>query len=124
MGRQRMSGVQQGSGHEDRVFSVGHCPRPGELLNLEGAKGIRIAARSGTVWVTRDGNPRDIVLRSGESFELDRATTAIVQAIEAATIGVADPAARAPRRGRFAAWLLDRERRPAAGSTPTGACCA
>lgn len=58
----------------------------GELLNLDGARGARIVSRCGTVWITQDGDLRDIVLQPGEAFELDRATPAIVQAFEPSTV--------------------------------------
>jgi hypothetical protein len=72
---------------------------PGQLLNLEHAAGIRIASRAGSVWITQDGDPRDIVLDAGEAFELDRDSPVIVQAIETAVVTLEDPAATArPRR--------------------------
>lgn len=58
----------------------------GELLNLDGVRGARIVSRCGTVWITQDGDLRDIVLQKGEAFELDRATPAIVQAFEPSTV--------------------------------------
>lgn len=41
-------------------------------LHLNGACGWAVHAMAGTVWVTQDGNARDIVLEAGESFVLDR----------------------------------------------------
>jgi hypothetical protein len=77
---------------------------PGQLLNLDDAAGVRIASRHGTVWITQDGDPRDIVLRPGDSFELDRATPVIVQAFEKAFVTLSEPAA-APRRSA-SAWTV------------------
>jgi hypothetical protein len=71
---------------------------PGQLLNLDHAAGVRIVSQTGTVWVTQDGDPRDIVLSAGDAFELDRATPVIVQAIEASIVTIAEPAAVPPRR--------------------------
>lgn len=76
----------------------------GELLNLDGAEGARIVADRGTVWVTQDGDLRDIVLQDGESFELDRATPAIVQAFERSTVTIAEPTRRPPLR-TVSDWL-------------------
>ena len=76
----------------------------GELLNLDGAEGARIVADHGTVWITQDGDLRDIVLQDGESFELDRATPAIVQAFERSTVTIAEPTHRPPLRN-LADWL-------------------
>ena len=71
----------------------------GELLNLDGARGARIVSHCGTVWITQDGDLRDIVLQKGEAFELDRATPAIVQAFEASTVTIAEPTTPPRRRG-------------------------
>ena len=76
----------------------------GELLNLDGAEGARIVADRGTLWITQDGDLRDIVLQDGESFELDRATPAIVQAFERSTVTIAVPTHRPPLRN-LADWL-------------------
>src|SRR5947209_2348921 len=64
---------------------------PGELLNIEHAAGARIGSRNGSVWITQDGDPRDIVLEPGDVFELDRDSPVIVQAIENAVVTIADP---------------------------------
>ena len=79
----------------------------GELLKLRGARGARIVNRRGLVWITQDGDRRDIVLTEGESFELDRDTPVIVQAFDCSTVKVSAPApedARLPGRG-FVDWL-------------------
>ncbi len=62
---------------------------------------MRVASQSGTVWITQDGDPRDIVLAPGESVVLERSTPTIVQAFEPALITIADPAPlrRAPSAG-------------------------
>ena len=75
----------------------------GQLLSLDDAVGVRIASQGGSVWITQDGDPRDIVLRAGESFELDRATAVIVQAIDAAVVTIAEPVG-APRRWPGFGW--------------------
>ena len=63
----------------------------GQTLSLPDAAGVRIASQSGIVWITQDGDPRDIVLTPGESVVLERSTPTIVQAFEPALITIADP---------------------------------
>ena len=63
----------------------------GQTLNLPDAAGVRVASQSGVVWITQDGDPRDIVLAPGESVVLERSTPTIVQAFEPALITIADP---------------------------------
>ena len=63
----------------------------GQTLKLPEAAGVRVASQSGTVWITQDGDPRDIVLTAGDSVVLERSTPTIVQAFEPALITIADP---------------------------------
>ena len=76
----------------------------GQTLNLPDAAGVRVASQSGIVWITQDGDPRDIVLTPGDSVVLERSTPTIVQAFEPALITIADPKPvrrAAPASGRF-----------------------
>jgi len=75
-----------------------------QTLNLPHAAGVRIASQSGTVWITQDGDLRDIVLSAGESVVLERTTPTIVQAFEPALITIADPV-KAARRQYDGGWL-------------------
>ena len=67
-------------------------------LGLQRHAGDRIECVSGTVWVTQDGELRDIVLKAGESFRLDRSGHALVSAL--ADAGVILHTARRPRLSR------------------------
>jgi hypothetical protein len=75
-----------------------------QTLSLPGAAGVRIASQSGTVWITQDGDLRDIVLSAGESVVLERATPTLVQAFEPALITIAEPA-RPARSRREVGWI-------------------
>ncbi|HTP73005.1 MAG TPA: DUF2917 domain-containing protein [Burkholderiaceae bacterium] len=72
-------------------------------LRLKDARGTRLRAVQGTLWVTIDGDLRDIVLDPGESFVVDADRPLVVTALgDCATVDVRGPAS-AP--GRLAAWL-------------------
>lgn len=53
-------------------------PRP---LRLDDGDGRRIAVLAGNVWITQEGDSRDIVLRAGEEFVLERPADALVSAL-------------------------------------------
>jgi hypothetical protein len=79
--------------------------------------GVGIECRSGSVWVTLDHDPRDIVLAPGERFEGTEHRRVLVSALRASCITVSDaqPAAMplpAPVRRR-SPWRL-----PSLGLSP------
>ena len=49
-------------------------------LVLDGAKGTTVAVDRGTLWITLESDPRDIILAAGMNFRIDRAGRTIVTA--------------------------------------------
>ncbi|HZF85650.1 MAG TPA: DUF2917 domain-containing protein [Burkholderiaceae bacterium] len=68
------------------------------VLTLPDAAGIGIECRSGTLWVTLDHDPRDIVLERGQRYVGDVHRRALVSALGPSSIAVthARPAAWPP----------------------------
>lgn len=58
------------------------------IFTLPDAAGVRIECRSGSVWVTLDNDPRDVVLAPGERFEGDQHRRMLVSALEPSCITV------------------------------------
>jgi hypothetical protein len=60
-----------------------------ELLDITDGEGLAVACVGGVVWVTQSDDPRDIVLKAGETFILDKQGLALVAApIGPATVAV------------------------------------
>jgi len=70
------------------------------VLAVAGTRGVRIRSRRGSVWVTQDGDLRDVVLAAGETLVVERDGALLVQALESAWVSVTEPAAAVrPRTG-------------------------
>ena len=50
----------------------------GELLDIDDGEGFTVECLEGAVWITQSNDPRDIVLKAGESFALDKPGLALV----------------------------------------------
>ena len=46
------------------------------------AFGHRVECLSGSLWITQDGDPRDIVLGPGQGFSFDRSSEALLSAFD------------------------------------------
>jgi hypothetical protein len=67
------------------------------LYSLPDAAGLRISCQAGSLWVTLDNDPRDIVLEAGQSLDVDAHRRAIVYALQPSRLRVAPQAASAAR---------------------------
>lgn len=76
-------------------------------LRLKDARGARVRAVQGTLWVTIDNDPRDIVLEPGESFTVESDRPLVVMPLGAcATLDVKSAASPPASRERLGSWLL------------------
>ncbi|MET0332812.1 MAG: DUF2917 domain-containing protein [Rhizobacter sp.] len=56
-----------------------------QTFSLAGKRGQRIEVRSGEIWVTQDGDPRDLVLGAHQCFTLDRSGQLLISALRDAS---------------------------------------
>jgi hypothetical protein len=52
----------------------------GHIRHVHGDKGRRVELLSGSLWITQDGDLRDVVLSPGEAFDFDRRGDALLSA--------------------------------------------
>jgi Protein of unknown function (DUF2917) len=58
----------------------------GQVLALDDVAGTRISARAGVVWVTYEGERKDLILHPGESLVVAQDGRTVVQALESAFV--------------------------------------
>lgn len=58
------------------------------LFSVPDAAGVHILCRNGTVWITLDGDPRDIVLEASDSFTTPEHRRALIYAMKPSCISV------------------------------------
>lgn len=68
----------------------------GAILRIPEPAGSRIDCLAGSLWVTQDNDPRDLMLEAGESCELSGRARVLVQALEPARLQLRGAAARQP----------------------------
>ena len=61
---------------------------PGELVQLDGARGTTLRVTRGTLWITLEDDVRDVVLVAGDTFTIDRGGLTLVEAQDTATVCV------------------------------------
>lgn len=53
----------------------------GGIRRVRAALGKRVECVSGSIWITQDGDRRDVLLAPGDAFEFDRPGDALVSAL-------------------------------------------
>ena len=69
-----------------------------QQLRLCDAAGWMVESCGGTVWITQEGDSRDVLLNAGERFILDRDGKTLVSGIGEAILAVRPPASGSDRR--------------------------
>ena len=71
---------------------------PKTLFNVSDAAGVQILCRSGSLWVTLDGDPRDIVLDAVDHFTATEHRRALIYALGPASLSLSMASAARPAR--------------------------
>ena len=84
---------------------------PPGALSLDDAAGVEITCSSGRLWITMEGDTRDITLAAGESYTIERNGRTIVSACESSIVVTrlqwdASYAGWRPWLRRFSSWLV------------------
>ena len=72
----------------------------GSMLRLDDVQGRAIVVFEGRVWITQEGDLRDVVVDGGQSFSVDRQGLTLVQALHPSKLMVLDA-------GAHGAWGAD-----------------
>jgi hypothetical protein len=87
---------------DSKVWQLG----PREVLRLDGARGTTVRATRGTLWLTLENDPRDIVLVPGNAFTIDRGGLTLVEAQDDAVLCVDPRYIDARRSGAIRSGIL------------------
>lgn len=60
----------------------------GRFLRVLDGAGSTVTAQAGAVWITEQDNPRDVVLRAGQSMKLGRSGLALIEAFTNASVSL------------------------------------
>lgn len=83
--------MHQGNTSTNPMHTVGILDK-GETLALQSPVGYSIECMEGCVWVTLDGDTRDVVICSGQTYWPDRNSRALVHALDKSQVSVSLPA--------------------------------
>ena len=99
-----------------------------DTISVVDGKGARVAVVDGSVWITQEHDPRDVMLRPGQSFTLDRNGTTIIEALADAEVALDAPSRCLPavpaRSGNLTSLAVLGYTRPARRSFASGTHCA
>ena len=78
------------------------CLESGGGMSFNDAAGVVLTSLRGRAWLTMEGDPRDIDLRPGVAYRIERDGLTLVNALETSLVEVQAPHEQG---GRWRAWL-------------------
>ena len=86
---------------DERIVAEGVFLEHRGVLRITNGAGLLVAAHAGTLWITEEGDRRDIIVKNGRSYRIESDGLAIVNALEHAIVTVSAPL------GIRARWTID-----------------
>jgi ferric-dicitrate binding protein FerR (iron transport regulator) len=68
----------------------------GGLLVIDDARDVVLRVSNGSVWITEEGQSRDVILSEGQQTRLSRRGRTLVSAFGRSAVEIASPGDRAP----------------------------
>jgi len=85
----------------ERIVAEGLFLEHRAVLRIARGAGLLVSAHGGTLWITQEGDPHDIIVQSGRWHRLALDTLAIVHALQPASVTISAPL------GVSALWTID-----------------
>jgi len=63
------------------VAQEGRRMAPGQSIHLDDACGRTVRCLAGSLWITHDGDPKDVIVEAGESYHVASCERMIVHAL-------------------------------------------
>lgn len=76
------------------------CLRPGQLVRIAQASGLRIRCMAGTIWITVAGEPLDVILAPGLAYRITSQGLTLIESIGEGRVRL-EMASSAHRTGRW-----------------------
>lgn len=59
-----------------------------QLIKIRNGEGAVVIGRAGAVWITQEGDSRDVIVNPGDMFVIDRPGKTIVEATESSVVSI------------------------------------
>jgi DUF2917 family protein len=86
---------------DERIVAEGVFLEHRAVLRITNGAGLLIAAHAGTLWITEEGDRRDVIVTNGRSYRIKSDGLTIVNALEHAIVTIS------ARLGLHARWTID-----------------
>jgi hypothetical protein len=67
--------------HSRSVAQEVLCMESGQSIRFDGKSGRTFSCLAGNVWITHDGDPKDVIVETGQSYDVTRRERMIVSAL-------------------------------------------